>query len=194
MKLYTDTASFPAIEQDLSKRCDILKIQTFLSNVVCGVQDGQRARASCAATEDLRGEAHQSRGVDRILPSWMKSEGDAAQIDPAEADEQFHSEPNNILQEGERVEMAFKGKKDFMLFTTKRIMFVDNKKVGIIGMRATKVEYFTVPYFAIGYFSIVTPGGGILLWKDTDCELLIGTKSTNWSDYEPPVEGRLVEL
>ena len=25
-------------------------------------------------------------------------------------------------------------------------------------------------------------------------ELQIGTKSTNWSDYEPPVEGRLVEL
>ena len=46
-----------------------------------------------ANTQDLGGgNWHKS------LPKWMAGKGDAGQVDAASADQEFHSEPNNILQ------------------------------------------------------------------------------------------------
>ena len=82
-------------------------------------------------------------------------------MDAKSANEEFHRAPNNILQAEEYVEMAFKGRKDYMLFTTKRILFVDNK-TNLLGGK--KVEYLTIPYFALSHFAIQTPGIFILFF------------------------------
>ena len=52
--------------------------------------------------------------------------GDMHQLDAALTDQQFHSNPP-ILQASETCEIAFQGRRDLVLFTTKRILFVDKK-------------------------------------------------------------------
>ena len=68
---------------------------------------------------------------------------DMCQIDATLADQQFHSNPP-ILQANETCEIAFKGRRDLVLFTTKRILFVDKQ-----GWSGKKMAYITFPYSSI---------------------------------------------
>jgi len=68
-----------------------------------------------------------------------------------------------ILIEGETLQKAFKVVRDMLVFTNKRLIFVD--KQGVTGY---KVEYLSIPYKSITRFS--KESGGML---DLDAELKI---------------------
>ena len=85
--------------------------------------------------------------------------GDMHQLDAALTDQQFHSNPP-ILQASETCEIAFQGRRDLVLFTTKRILFVDKK-----GWSGKKMAYTTFPYSSIKIFKVATAG-----LVDADCE------------------------
>ena len=95
---------------------------------------------------------------------------DNRMIDPAQANHQFHTE-QPILQGCESVELAFQGRRDMLLFTTKRVIFVDVQ--GFMGL-AKKVEYTSLPYSTITSFSVRAAGS----WADKDSELCL------WLDFD----------
>ena len=96
---------------------------------------------------------------------------DMSQIDATLADQQFHSNPP-ILQANETCEIAFKGRRDLVLFTTKRILFVDKQ-----GWSGKKMAYITFPYSSIKIFNVATAGS-----MDRDCEF--GFFTEVW--FDPP--------
>ena len=169
--LYTDIPSIPVIKQDIKKNCNMLKVHGFLTDLICGINCGDKVISSEANTSDLGGGDYR-----KSLPKWLAGEGNAGQIDASVANDFFHEVPNNILQTEELVEMAFKGRKDYMLLTTKRILFVDNKHVAFSGK---KVNYLTIPYYAISHFAIQTPGSGFL-FTDRDAELQLWTDACHF--------------
>ncbi len=77
--------------------------------------------------------------------------------------EEATNELEQILADGEEIDVAFKLVRDLIVFTDKRLLLVD--KQGITGK---KVEYHSVPYKAISHFSIETAGH-----FDLDAELKI---------------------
>lgn len=109
---------------------------------------------------------------------------DMFQLDPTEANEKFHSNPN-ILQKGEVCEMAFKARRDMVLFTTKRIIYVDPK-----GLSGKAVNYSSVPYSCVELFMVRTAGS-----MDNDHEIGVWTKAMyipeqgSGEDREPPEPG-----
>jgi hypothetical protein len=66
-----------------------------------------------------------------------------------------------LLLDGETVTMAFKGSRDKVVFTTKRIIAVN-----VQGLTGKKVDYSSLPYSRIQAFSIETAGS-----MDRDSEL-----------------------
>jgi len=68
-----------------------------------------------------------------------------------------------ILVEGETLQKAFKVLRDMLVFTNKRLIFVDKQ-----GVTGSKAEYLTIPYKSITRFS--KESGGML---DLDAELKI---------------------
>jgi len=68
-----------------------------------------------------------------------------------------------ILVEGETLQKAFKVVRDMLVFTNKRLIFVDKQ-----GLTSSKVEYLSIPYKSITRFS--KESGGML---DLDAELKI---------------------
>ena len=102
------------------------------------------------------------------LRAWLGD--DNRIVDAAEADDRFHSDVP-ILQRCEHVELAFKGRRDMLLFTTKRAIFVDVQ--GFMGM-GKKVEYMSLPYTSITAFSVRTAGNRF----DNDSELRL------WLDFD----------
>jgi hypothetical protein len=91
-------------------------------------------------------------------------------IDASVANRQFHSDMP-ILQACENVELAFKGRRDMLLFTTKRVIFVDTQ--GFLGM-GKKMEFTSLPYSTISAFSVRSAGS----WIDKDSELCF------WLDFD----------
>merc|ERR1719265_2798599 len=169
--LYTDLVQFPFWQQDVKKSLDLNKLQGFLTDITCGT--GFQTYSNEGSTASMGGGD---------VSGWEKmfgGDGVMGQVSAAEANTMFHTAPNNILQPNEYVEMALKGKKDFWLFTTKRMIFVDHQSGGLFGGK--KVAYLSVPYGSISHFAIQTPGGGVI-FKDTDAELQIWTDSCQMSE------------
>ena len=96
---------------------------------------------------------------------------DMRQIDATAADLQFHSNPP-ILQASETCEIAFQGRRDLVLFTTKRVLFVDKQ-----GWSGKKMAFTTFPYSSMKIFNAATAGS-----LDKDCEF--GFYTEIW--YDPP--------
>ena len=102
-------------------------------------------------------------------------------MDATLADQQFHSNPP-ILQANETCEIAFKGRRDLVLFTTKRILFVDKQ-----GWSGKKMAYTTFPYSSIKIFNVATAGN-----MDRDCEFGFYTEvwfDPSQGDDDPPQPG-----
>lgn len=99
--------------------------------------------------------------------------GNATQADNASVQKQ-HS---NIFIPGETVEAAFRLMRDLIVFTNKRLILVD-----VQGITGKKVEYKSLPYKNIKYFSIETAGR-----FDRDAELKIWVSSRS----EPTVYKQL---
>ena len=77
--------------------------------------------------------------------------------------EKLHAEYEPLLVEGEMLQKAFKVLRDMLVFTNKRLIFVDKQ-----GVTGSKVEYLSIPYKSITRFS--KESGGML---DLDAELKI---------------------
>ncbi|MBQ2026040.1 MAG: PH domain-containing protein [Paludibacteraceae bacterium] len=75
--------------------------------------------------------------------------GNASQVNIDEIKAQFE----NVLVENENIEAAFSLFRDKMVFTNKRIIFLDKQNV-----TGSKKEYLSVPYHAISVFSVESAG------------------------------------
>ena len=75
--------------------------------------------------------------------------GNASQVNINEIKAQFE----NVLVENENIEAAFSLFRDKMVFTSKRIIFLDKQNV-----TGSKKEYLSVPYHAISVFSVESAG------------------------------------
>ena len=79
-----------------------------------------------------------------------------------------------ILLEDEEIKRSYKGLRDLIVFTDKRVI-----KVDIQGVTGKKKEYFSIPYRAISRFSIETAGS-----FDMDSELKIYGSSNLIAEFE----------
>ena len=75
--------------------------------------------------------------------------GHAAEADVADVEKQLEQ----IVAEDERVERAFQLVRDLIIFTNRRLMFVDRQ-----GMTGKKTTYHSIPYRAITDFAVETAG------------------------------------
>ena len=75
--------------------------------------------------------------------------GNASQVNINEIKAQFE----NVLVENEIIEAAFSLFRDKMVFTNKRIIFLDKQNV-----TGSKKEYLSVPYHAVSVFSVESAG------------------------------------
>jgi hypothetical protein len=75
--------------------------------------------------------------------------GNAGPMDPGAAAAEFA----RLLSHGEGVYAAFDFVRDAMLFTNGRLILIDKQ-----GMTGKKVEYLSIPYRNILYFSVTTEG------------------------------------
>lgn len=85
--------------------------------------------------------------------------GNAAQVDAQSAQKEFAA----VLVPNEAIQAAFRLVRDMFVFTNKRLILVDKQ-----GMTGNKVEYVSIPYKSIKYFSVETAGT-----FDRDAELKI---------------------
>ena len=83
--------------------------------------------------------------------------GNASQVNINEIKAQFE----NVLVENENIEVAFSLFRDKMVFTNKRIIFLDKQNV-----TGSKKEYLSVPYHAVSVFSVESAGA-----FDADAEI-----------------------
>jgi hypothetical protein len=98
----------------------------------------------------------------RVLYDWFNYlDGNAAQVDPVEAEQKFKY--GGILQQDETVKLAFRLGKDFHIWSNKRFLLVDRKGWFDMGK---SVLYRSTPYISIKAFSWTSAGK-----FDTDSEL-----------------------
>ena len=73
-----------------------------------------------------------------------------------------------LLVSGERIISTYKGIRDQVVFTNKRII-----SINIQGITGTKQDYTSMPYSKIQVYSVETVGAGELFWSGgaADCEL-----------------------
>lgn len=147
---------------------DLMSVQRFFADKILGMDDAEAAGEGIVAHHDMGGKTG--------FFSWMGD--DSKMVDPNKMNEQYHSAPYPILQNSEIVEMAFKGRRDLVLFTTKRIIFID-----LQGWNGKKVEFTSIPWKNCSGFAVQTAGS----FMDKDSEMKIWT---NFDDiYYPPQEG-----
>lgn len=91
--------------------------------------------------------------------------GNSSEVSPDKVINEF--EP--ILIEGETIVKSFKLIRDMFVFTNKRLILVDKQ-----GLTGSKVDFMTIPYKSINYFS--KRSASIL---DLDAEILIWIKGSD---------------
>jgi hypothetical protein len=75
--------------------------------------------------------------------------GNAAEADVADVEKHLEQ----VLADDERIERAFQLVRDLIIFTNRRLMFVDRQ-----GMTGKKTTYHSIPYRAITNFAVETAG------------------------------------
>lgn len=160
-RLFTNLPASSEFKQEMKKNVNILEIQTFLTDMICGTKNLPMI------TDSMPPPAVKEKKKEGF---WNKLTGNVGMLmNQVEADEYFHSEKCNLLQPDEKVELAYKAKKDFFVFTTKRFIQIDHKS-GFLGMNA-KDEYISYPYSSILGWSVQSASG----WFDKDSEMYIWT-------------------
>jgi hypothetical protein len=99
--------------------------------------------------------------------------GNASQADASKV----QKEHQEIFIPGEEVKAAFRLVRDLFIFTDKRLVLVDKQ-----GLTGKKVEYLSVPYKSIKYFSVETAGR---FDRDAELKIWVGNKS------EPTIQKEL---
>ena len=85
--------------------------------------------------------------------------GNASKVDIGQIEKDYE----DLFSTSEIVESGYKLIRDTIIFTNKRVIFVDKQ-----GMTGKKTEYLSIPYKSISYFEIETAGH-----FDLDAELKI---------------------
>mmetsp|Transcript_9616 Transcript_9616/g.20813 ORF Transcript_9616/g.20813 Transcript_9616/m.20813 type:complete len:857 (+) Transcript_9616:61-2631(+) len=142
-------------------QADLFAVQKYVSDKLLG--------ADTVASSEYSGSmaGHHDTGSGSIL-AWAGD--DNRMIDAVEANRYFHSDVP-LLQNCENVELAFRGRRDMMLFTSKRMVFVDMQ--GFMGM-GKKVEYISMPWKTVSAFSVRSAGS----FADKDSEMCL------WLDFD----------
>jgi hypothetical protein len=99
--------------------------------------------------------------------------GNASQADA----NKIQKEHEEIFIPGEEVKAAFRLVRDLFIFTDKRLVLVDKQ-----GLTGKKVEYLSIPYKSIKYFSVETAGR---FDRDAELKIWVGNKS------EPTIQKEL---
>jgi hypothetical protein len=167
--LFTDIPGLSRIRQDLRKgKADVMAIQKFFADKLLG----QDLTTFSGHAVTMAGVQDQGSGS---IFAWLGD--DSRMVDAAQMNQQYHMNPP-ILQGSEMVEMAFKGRRDMMLFTTKRLI-----KIDIQGFTGQKVNYISIPWKSVQCFGVRSAGS----WLDKDSEMFIWT---NVNDvFWPPKVG-----
>ena len=114
--IYTSIPGCHEIRHDLRKgKTDMFQLNTAFSNKLLG---GGYPSDKVAGVNQYKGHVDMGGG--------LFGGGNARPLDRAVVEATFRSNPR-ILQSDEYVEMAFKGRRDLVIFTTKRIIDVDVK-------------------------------------------------------------------
>jgi len=104
--------------------------------------------------------------IDFQNPSFVK----LSQIQPDSADAQFRA----LLLDDEQIYMAFKGTRDMVVFTSKRII-----SLNVQGMSGKKKDFTSLPYAKIQAYSVETAGT-----FDRDAELEVYFSSVGKVKFE----------
>jgi hypothetical protein len=155
MNLYTNILGLDHISQDFRHgKSDIFAVQKILCNHILGDDTDPFT--------DL--PTHQGE-IDPKGFWWFRD--NQRPLDTIEMDRVYHTPPTNILRGNEKVEMAFKGRRDITIFTNLRILLIDPK--GLVG-RA--IEYTSIPWKAVVGHCVRTSGK----FLDWDMEVGIWTE------------------
>merc|ERR1712038_1859505 len=150
------------LKTDLRKgQCDVMEVLWYFNNKMLGMD-------TMSKEEYLPLASGEGGSTNNFLSMFSD---DMCQIDAGMADQQFHTNPP-ILQANETCEIAFQGRRDLVLFTTKRVLFVDKQ-----GWSGKKMAFTTFPYSSMKIFNAATAGS-----LDKDCEF--GFYTEIW--YDPP--------
>jgi len=157
--LHTNIPGLTHIKQDLRiGKVDIFELQMVFSNkLLCN--GNSIGSATLAPGIDLK-KGHVDQGAALI------GGGNNRPLDATEVERIYRSSPR-ILQDDEYVEMAFRGRRDLVIFTTKRIIDINVK-----GFSGTKVEYTSIPYSSVIAFAVKTAGKHM----DRDAEVIVYTE------------------
>jgi hypothetical protein len=137
------------INQDFRHgKTDLFKVQKVLCNHILGEDRDPLPEV------DMKDQQVDVRG------NWWFRDNQRP-LDANEMDRVYHSQPP-LLQGSEHVEMAFKGRRDISLFTTKRLLIIDPQ--GLVGKA---VKFTSIPWERILGFGIRTAGK--YLDFDTEC-------------------------
>jgi Bacterial PH domain len=156
LRIFTNIPNLKLFFHDLKKgKGNLWAIQTCLNNHLLGPD------------EDLLPDIDQKEGHEDPVTSIF-GRGNSRPLDAVEVNKTFHTNPP-LLQSKETVEMAFKGIRDVLLFTTKRVIMVDTK-----GLTGKRVEYKSMPWSSIIGFAVCTAGT-----VDHDTEMYLWTEMSN---------------
>jgi len=149
------------IDIDFRKgKVDLMAVQKYISDKVLGPD----TVATSEFAVDCAGENDEGS---KSFFAWAGD--DNRMIDATEMNRKFHSHPHPILQACESCEMAFKGRRDLVLFTTKRLIAIDYQ-----GWSGKKVEYLSIPWSTVQIFAVRSAGS----FMDKDSEMMI------WPDFD----------
>mmetsp|Transcript_22936 Transcript_22936/g.32043 ORF Transcript_22936/g.32043 Transcript_22936/m.32043 type:complete len:505 (+) Transcript_22936:3-1517(+) len=153
------------LRQDFRKsKADLFAIQKYLTNKVLEGHDDE--------TSIVPGVDRKQGHVDPKTSWWFRD--NQRPLDAAEMDKYYH-DSIPLLQKREKVELAFKGRRDITLFTTKRLIDIDPK-----GMKGVKIEYTSIPWKSVVGFGVKTAGKHF----DTDCEAIFWTDMMTFTDSD----------
>ena len=93
--------------------------------------------------------------------------GNATETDAQKVQQAYR----DVLIPGEQVQAAFTLVRDQFIFTDKRLISVDKQ-----GLTGKKVEYLSIPYKSIKYFSVETAGR---FDRDAELKIWVSTKFIN---------------
>ena len=151
------------LKTDLRKgQSDVMEVLWFFNNQFLGMD-------TMAKEDAIPLAAAGSENASSSFMTWMSD--DMCQLNAAQVNEQFHVSPP-LLQANEVCEVAFQGRRDLVLFTTKRIVFVDKQ-----GWSGKKMAFTSFPYSSVKVFQVTTAGS-----FDKDFEL--GFYTEIW--FDPP--------
>ncbi len=96
-----------------------------------------------------------------------------------------------ILVSDERIISTYKGLRDQVVFTNKRII-----SINVQGLTGTKQDYTSMPYSKIQVYSVETVGAGEMFWNKytADCELELYFSSVGKVKFEFKGESDIKEI